>query len=310
MSAWTKQSLEQLIADMVEESLTVEYKRSLALAKTDGNKTEITKDASAFANSSGGVLIYGIAEPQDKAKRHLPERLDPILRTEFSKEWLEQIIQGIQPRVDGVLIHPVTIDEQKNQVCYVVEIPQSSTAHQARDHVYYKRHNFNVLPMEDYEVRDVMNRKTHPKIRASIFINKHPDKFKPEGVVLVKLENVGRVLTHHMMVELELPLDMAGPIAVDEPAFRMDTAEGTCDIVRLTPDPGQAPIFPGSEIILRRKIYTNVENKSNSGEPVTSTRHVKVSIFADETPPLRAKLDFAPVILGWTPVGRAEASSG
>jgi hypothetical protein len=33
-----------------------------------------------------------------------------------------------------------------------------SLAHQARDYRYYKRHNFNALPMEDYEVRDVMNR--------------------------------------------------------------------------------------------------------------------------------------------------------
>ena len=63
MSAWTKQKLDQMIADKVEESLAVEYKRADALAKTDGKKADITKDVSAFANSSGGVLIYGIAEP-------------------------------------------------------------------------------------------------------------------------------------------------------------------------------------------------------------------------------------------------------
>src|SRR5690349_8518617 len=116
MSAWTKQRLEQMIADKVEESLTVEYKRSDALASADGKKTEVTKDVSAFANSSGGVLIYGIAEPQDKDKRHFPERLDPVLRAQFSKEWLEQVIQSIQPRVEAVVIHPVTIDEQQNRV--------------------------------------------------------------------------------------------------------------------------------------------------------------------------------------------------
>jgi len=38
---------------------------------------------------------YGIAEPDDKAKRHLPERLDPLRRTDVSKEWLEQVIQTI-----------------------------------------------------------------------------------------------------------------------------------------------------------------------------------------------------------------------
>ena len=105
------------------------------------------------------MLIYGVAEPQDKPKRYIPDRLDPVLRTEISKEWLGQLIHSIQPRIDAVVIHPVTIDERKREVCYVVEIPQSHTAHQARDHVYCKRHNFSAEPMEDYEVRDVMNRK-------------------------------------------------------------------------------------------------------------------------------------------------------
>ena len=87
MSAWTKQKLDQMIVDKVEESLTLEYKRAAALDKKDDKKkAELTKDVSAFANSSGGVLVYGIAEPQDRTKRQFPERLDPVLRTEISKE--------------------------------------------------------------------------------------------------------------------------------------------------------------------------------------------------------------------------------
>jgi hypothetical protein len=31
----------------------------------------------------------------------------------------------------------VTISEHDNTVCYVVEVPQSDTAHMARDHRYY-----------------------------------------------------------------------------------------------------------------------------------------------------------------------------
>ena len=309
MSDWTKERLERMIADGVEENLSLDYKRADALAKTDGNKSEITKDVSALANSAGGVLIYGIAEPNDRAKRHLPERLDPARRADVSKEWLEQVIQSIQPRIEGVVIHPVTIDEQAGLVCYVVEVPQSHTAHQARDHVYYKRHNFNSLPMEDYEVRDVMNRKTHPKLRASIFINKKSGRYKPEGVILVKLENFGRVLAHHVMVELEVPINMAGLVTVEKPVISKDTKEGNCHLLRLTPGPGESPIFPGSDVTLRRKLHTNVQQITDmSRKPLTSTRHVKVSVFADEMTPLRATLDFVPVISGWTPVENATAS--
>lgn len=302
MSAWTKQRLDQMIADGVEESLSLDYKRADSLGKTDGRKAEVTKDVSSFANSSGGVLIYGVAEPSDEARRHLPERLDPIQRTEISKEWLDQVIQTIQPRIEGLVIHPVTISESNNTVCYVVEVPQSHTAHMARDHRYYKRHNFNALAMEDYEVRDVMNRRTHPKIRGFIYVNRNTSRTEPVGTVLVRLENVGNVMARQVMVELELPIHMEGWIAVDPPVLSKTTAEGNCHHFRLTLAPGAAPIFPGSDVTLTRKLHRGVKILDTNGNTPQSTRQVRVSIFADEMPPVRATLDMAPVVLGWTPV--------
>jgi hypothetical protein len=47
-----------------------------------------------------------------------------------------------------------------NAVAYVLEIGQATSRapHQAFDHKYYKRFNFESTPMEDYEVRDLMRR--------------------------------------------------------------------------------------------------------------------------------------------------------
>jgi hypothetical protein len=299
MSDWTKQRLDQMIADGVEENLSLDYKSAGALSKSDERKkTEITKDVSSFANSSGGVLIYGIAEFADEPRK----RLDPIKRTEISKEWLDQVIQSIHPRIEGVVIHPVTISEPDNTVCYVVEVPQSHTAHMARDHRYHKRHNFTTAMMEDYEVRDVMSRRTHPKIKASIFINRAASRTKPEGVILVKVENVGRVLARHVMVELELPLDLNGLINIDDPVIMGNDEDGDYFITRISAGGMNGPVFPGSYITLRRKIHTHVGVENLDGRPMQSRKYVKVSVFADEAPPLRAKLDIAPVILGWTPL--------
>jgi len=219
MGEWTKQRLEQMIADSVEESLSLDYKRADSLGNSEGKKTELTKDVSSFANSSGGVLIYGIAEFGDE-KRHLPERFDPILRNEISKEWLDQVIQTIQPRVERIVIVPVVISAQHNTVCYVVEIPQPRTAHMARDHRYYKRHNFNALPMEDYEVRDVMNRRTHPRITAAI--RAVTDRFG-KGEFLVELTNIGSVLAKDFVVNLEIPIKLGGFfISVERPFLRQE----------------------------------------------------------------------------------------
>jgi hypothetical protein len=161
---WSQTEIQQYIDSGVEESLTLEYKAADSLGKSDGKKKEITKDVSAMANSAGGTIIYGVKEFGDDGKKHLPEKLDAINRTEFTKEWLEQVINNIRPHIDGIVIYPVNIDTASNHVAYVVEIPKSDTAHQATNHRYYRRYNFQSVPMEDYEIRDVMARRQHPKL--------------------------------------------------------------------------------------------------------------------------------------------------
>jgi len=300
MSEWTKYRLEQMIADGVEEGLSLDYKRADSLGKTEGKRAEITKDVSSFANSSGGVLIYGIAEFSDESRKHLPERLDPIKRSDFTKEALDQVIQTIQPRITGVIVHPVTVSETGETVCYVVEVPQSYTAHMARDHRYHKRHNFTTAQMEDYEVRDVMGRRTHPKIKASVFINRRPDHHSGKGLLLVKLENVGQILAHHFMVDLEIPIDVEGLVSFGEDSFCEHTTEGCYYKIRLIPGLSQPPIFPGSSLTFRRDFKSVRLIQDSDNNPLVSTTDVKIAVFADEMTPLRATLPVAQATKGWT----------
>lgn len=312
MSEWTKERLDQMIADGVEENVSLDYKRAASLSKTnDTKKIDVTKDVSSFANSSGGVLIYGVAEFDDKPRKRLPERLDPIKRTEISKEWLDQVIQSIQPRIEGVTIHPVTISVADNTVCYVVEVPQSHTAHMARDHRYHKRQNFTTAQMEDYEVRDVMSRRKHPKIRGSIYVNRRTNSLLAMngGTLTVMLENVGSILAMHVMVEVDLPLEMDGPLVVDQPAWLKETQKGTCQTFKLLLAPAEGPLFPHSVAYLRRNFAMGAGWKKHGGGTFTSTKEVGVSIFADEMLPVRAKLEIEPVLKGMTPI-RAEPIPG
>ena len=296
---WDLDRLKQLIRDGVEESLSLEYKSAAALGKSEGKKAEIVRDISAFANSSGGVLIYGIAEFQQGDRRHQPEKIDAIDRQEYSKEWLEQIIQSIQPRISGVIIEPVTIDS--SSVCYVVTIPQSHTAHQARDHVYYRRHNFNVLPMEDYELRDVMNRRKRPKIRASIFASRNA---RGEGCILVRLENIGTVLAKDYMVDLQVPIDLGGHISIEQPVFLNDREGKHYYAFRLGPTALRLPLFPDSQVTLRRKFKTGATVRSLvDGSKLSSTDAAVIAVFVDEMPPIRATVPAPELIREWVELG-------
>ncbi|WP_422350820.1 helix-turn-helix domain-containing protein [Flagellimonas sp.] len=199
MEAWTLEKIVQYIDNQIEESNSLDYKAAGALANNDKKKNEISKDVSAFANSNGGVIIYGVKEFDDSDKNHLPERIDPVERSRISKEWLEQVIATrIQPKIEGTEICPVTVSETENTVIYVVNIPKSSTAHQASDNKYYKRYNFQSEPMQDYEIRDVMNRASYPKIELEFEIetrhlesNPAPDWF---GTTVIPQSNTTSVL--------------------------------------------------------------------------------------------------------------------
>ena len=152
-----------VIANQIEENLHLDYKAADSLQKSDGKKKEISKDVSAFANSDGGTIIYGISEFNDIHRKHLPEKIDPVDRTNISKEWIEQVINSnIQPRVSGILITPIQLVSSVNHVAYVVTIPKSNTAHQASDKKYYKRYNFESVAMEDYEIKDIIDRQANP----------------------------------------------------------------------------------------------------------------------------------------------------
>lgn len=168
-----------------------------------------------MANSAGGIIIYGVAEYQQADKRHLPEKIDPVDNTQFSKEWLEHVISNIRPKIDDLIINPVPINTASNHYVYVVEIPQSTTAHQATDKRYYKRFNFESVPMDDYEIRDIMNRSKHPKLELDFKIEvrrEHRVPSMPIGdpieicYLQIRATNVANVFANYVNCIIYLPV--------------------------------------------------------------------------------------------------------
>ncbi|MDT0295918.1 helix-turn-helix domain-containing protein [Mesonia ostreae] len=230
MKIENESDLENLIINQIEENIHLDYKASGSLAKSDGKKDEISRDVSSFANSNGGIIIYGIAEFNEKEKSHLPEKINAVDRTQFPKEWLENIINGrISPKIDGIIIQSIPIQESSNSVVYIVRIPKSTTAHQASDFRYYKRSNFGKNPMYDYEVKDVMNRNKSPKIEIILEVEKYKYEVKPPipqitfqinreekqekeysviNTLNVYAKNVGGIFADYVNCFLEIPVSI------------------------------------------------------------------------------------------------------
>jgi hypothetical protein len=151
----TIEELQSIIDRGLTESIHLEFKRSEAL-QSDKSRVEVSKDISAFANSDGGVIIYGMAEVN-----HSPTALDGgVEHKKFSKERLEDLIQSnVASRLQNLRISQIQLDAEHS--FFVVSVPRSDRGpHQDRANFrYYKRHNFKSSPMEDYEINDIRNRR-------------------------------------------------------------------------------------------------------------------------------------------------------
>jgi Putative DNA-binding domain len=121
-----KSYIEGLISGRIPESRTLEYKQELP-KNSDDDKKEFLADISAFANASGGHIIYGISEALDENGKTTGcpgevKVLDGNADREIRR--LEQILlDGLDPRIPGVKIKQV--EGFSNGFVIVIKVPKS-----------------------------------------------------------------------------------------------------------------------------------------------------------------------------------------
>lgn len=211
---WDKTDINNLLGE--SEDYKREFKQAgWVIGKPRNIRNDaISKAVSAFANADGGNLILGIEE-----KSAVAHKVTPLDENIFSKEQLQQIIDhNIQPKIEGLIIHRVEWDATKHEVVYVIEIPRSYMAHQAKDLKYYQRRSgATTEPMTHSEIVDVMGRGQHPKIELEFSLTKKPGIYvsgsspneKPlvpeEYILHVGIVNVGSKFAEYYVIFIKLP---------------------------------------------------------------------------------------------------------
>jgi hypothetical protein len=263
---WTEAELLALVSSGERESLTLDFKACDALSQADSKKNELSKDVAAFANSAGGTIVYGIREV-DHVATEIDIGFDPAVVT---KEWLEQVINSrIQRRIDGIRITQVSLAATRpGKVAYVVDVPQSARApHQSWDKRFYRRFNFESVPMEEYEIRDVANRSVSPDLRVEFALIRDTEgTIDQEGAAPEKWKRID--LSPAVANDSVTPCEYASiHVYVDE---RLEFPEGHGELARAAPVtlqrgdelrpcthlhvnwgvPGRIPIFEGLVLAL------------------------------------------------------------
>jgi len=163
VDALTYEDIESLTSTGEPESPTLDYKARVEGA--DRDKKELAKDVSAMANSSGGYIVIGVAEKQGKPV-HPPCGTARMIGQQKVEEWIEQILMSNVAQRPPVVIRAVLLPDDADKCVVVVNTAVSSRApHMVTvpgDNRYYRRyfmrHQYQSLPAEEYEVREMFER--------------------------------------------------------------------------------------------------------------------------------------------------------
>jgi hypothetical protein len=148
----TGADLDVLVTNAQPESLQLEFKRELNLAR-DAEKKEAAKDVSGMANAAGGRIVYGIEERDGTDGQKVAGALAPLTDPGLQERLDSVLSSSITPRVQ-VRLQPVRVS---GGYCLVVEVPPSfAELHMVTaygDSRYHVRTETAVVRMQEPEVK-------------------------------------------------------------------------------------------------------------------------------------------------------------
>lgn len=147
--------IRRLITDRVQEGPHLDFKRDLPKAWDSSAKHELLADVTAFANSGGGDIVYGVDE-NNAAEAFAVCPLELASVDQEVRRLQDFLLNLSEPRLPGVQVHAVEVTEG-SALGYVliIRVPQSWAApHRVKtnQHVYV-REGLRKRPLDVPELR-------------------------------------------------------------------------------------------------------------------------------------------------------------
>jgi len=168
-------TLRALCDEGAAESPTLDFKQIAPAMQRDDPRNEFAKDVCAFANASGGDIVYGIATTGDVAHTVLPMSAEPF--DACKRRLSETLANHVEPRIAGIRYKEVPIDDQGYAL--IIRVPQSfdgphryQIRSQAGSPAHYRfvmRSSTGTIDMDYTQLRDSFGRTASLVEQARLF---------------------------------------------------------------------------------------------------------------------------------------------
>ena len=167
---YSEEYIVTLIKNKIQENLYLDYKRELKLEGSEERK-EFLYDISSFANSEGGIIIFGIDEDRNTG---LPSEIIgiPAPNVDSLIQKIESIIESsIKPRITNIAIKIIEIS---GKIILTIIIPKSlGMPHMVTfrsTNKFYKRRNSGKYLVDIYELNRMFMQNNELQEKSNKFV--------------------------------------------------------------------------------------------------------------------------------------------
>lgn len=176
------------------------------------DKSSFAKALSGFANTSGGVLIFGINARKDKKKNiDVMQGIVSIKQLSIFESKLRELETRIIERsVPGLEYKPIYTNKNDDEGIIVIYIPEGPNPpyRNLNDSKFYIRtgDSFSAMDLPQIESLVLKNIKPDLDIHVCIKLLKQNCTFEKNSIITdIHIVNIGRALAKNVLLEVRLP---------------------------------------------------------------------------------------------------------
>lgn len=207
----TEEIIRQEYAFNKEEDLQLDFKLTNGSFETSDDRKNLAIALSGFANSEGGLIIWGINARKNKDGVDCSCGIEEIKQLRKAINRLNSLTgELVSPLVEGVCHKSIELSEDAGII--VTLIPASDSGpHMAkgRESRYYKRSGDSFYKMEHYDIEDMFGRRKKPNLNLFTFLETGVDVISGYGEwreckVIIGIINDGRGIAKYPYISLKI----------------------------------------------------------------------------------------------------------